>query len=135
MKRRVILAIAAVVLAAVAIVYGRAEGAGAVKTEQRALLAARAAVGDRLMHPDEAIYDPGGALECLTYPVNGNLFALELCFDAQGRLVEAVDRRSVERISSFRWGPQHAPFRISPQALDRAANSVPPGVRLEGLVP
>lgn len=136
MRRR--FALSGVVVAAVVaglIVIGRYEGRRTVGQQQRQLLAARAAVGNRLLHPNQAIYDPGGALECLTYPVNGNLFGLELCFDASGRLVESVDRRSGELISSVRWGPQHAPFTIPLADLKRAENSVEPGNQLVGLVP
>src|SRR5260221_3237811 len=136
MRRRFVLG--GVVAAAVVeglIVLGRFEGRRAVATQQRGLLAVRAAVGDRLLHPQQAIYDAGGALECLTYPAAHNLFGLELCFDGSGRLVESVDRRNGEQISSFRWGPQHTPFTISLKDLRRAANSVEPGNQLDGLVP
>ena len=37
------------------------------------------------------------AFDCLTYGRGGNPFALELCVDRVGRVVEAVDRRGAHR--------------------------------------
>lgn len=135
MTRRIVLVVVCLaLLAAGAAWYGTVEGAGAIDRQQQGLLAVRTAVGARLLHPAQAFYDLGGRLQCLTYPAKGNLFALELCFDSSGHLIEAVDRRNAERISTLRWRPTEAPLRIAPAEVERALRNVPPKNRLYGLV-
>jgi hypothetical protein len=99
------------------------------------MLEVRAAVGRGLFHPTQAIYDRGGFLECLNYLRAGKPAALELCFDATGRLIETVDRRHGETISSLRWGRSHAPLRVDPRAVDGAVSRLQPGARYDGLLP
>jgi hypothetical protein len=58
--------------------------------------------------------------QCLLYERNGNPVALELCVDAQGRLVEAIDRRSGEpKISSLRDDPTRSTIRLDRAEVDR----------------
>lgn len=118
-----------------AVVYGRHEGRNALGVQQRGLSADRAAVGSRLLRPQQAYYDTGRYLECLTYPTDHLLFGLELCFDRSGWLVEAVDRRGGERISSLVWARSSSPVRVSPALVDRAVRSVPAALRINGLLP
>ena len=118
-----------------AVAYGRAEGRHAVAAQQRGMLEVRAAVGQGILRPNQAIYDTGGLLDCLTYVRAGRAAALELCFDATGGLIEAVDRRHGETIWSLRWGRSHAPLRIAPRVLDKAVNRLIPDARLVGLLP
>jgi hypothetical protein len=118
-----------------AVAYGRAEGRHAVAAQQRGILGVRAAVGQRLLHPDQAIYDPGGQLECLTYQGDGRNAVLELCFDPAGRLLEAVDRRRAESIWSLRWDPAAAPLRLDPPTVETTVKRLSPDMRLVGLLP
>jgi hypothetical protein len=57
---------------------------------------------------------------CLLYGRHGNPFALELCIDAEGRVVEAIDRRSGSpRIASLREDPSAATVRVDRPEVDR----------------
>lgn len=58
------------------------------------------------------------AFDCLTYRRGTDPFALELCFDHAGRLIETIDRRTaVRRISSLRADPTRSPIRFDPAAI------------------
>lgn len=64
----------------------------------------------------------GPGMDCLLYRRGANPFALEFCFDRQGRVIEAIDRRgSSPRIWSIREEPSASNVRV-----DRA--------KLEGLI-
>lgn len=55
----------------------------------------------------------GPAMDCLLYKRGSNPFALELCFDGAGRVIEAIDRTgSSPRISSVREDPSASTIRI-----------------------
>jgi len=55
----------------------------------------------------------GPAMDCLLYKRGSNPFALELCFDDAGRVIEAIDRRgSRPRISSIREDPSASTVHI-----------------------
>lgn len=54
---------------------------------------------------------------CLLYRVGKDPFAIELCFDARGHLVEAIDRRHYgfdPKIGSVRYDPSGAPVTVAP---------------------
>lgn len=58
--------------------------------------------------------------DCLIYRRGPNPFALELCVDRTGRVVEAIDRRTVTRhYYSLRADPSASPVRQSRAAVDR----------------
>lgn len=58
--------------------------------------------------------------QCLAYRRDRNLLALELCVDAEGRVVEAIDRRSGEsKIWSLRDDPTRSTVRVDRQQVDR----------------
>ena len=58
--------------------------------------------------------------DCLTYRRGGNVFALELCVDRAGRVVEAIDRRSFERrIWSLTFDPSRSTERVNRAEVDR----------------
>ena len=60
------------------------------------------------------------AFDCLTYRRGSNPFALELCFDHSGRLVETIDRRTATRhISSLRADPTRSTIRTDPALVRR----------------
>src|SRR2546423_9897911 len=64
--------------------------------------------------------DVGFGMDCLLYRRGANRYALELCFDKQGRLVEAIDRRGQgdPRISSLREGPSASTARHDRAPVD-----------------
>jgi len=52
-------------------------------------------------------------MDCLLYERGTNPFALELCFDGSGRVIEAIDRRgSSPHISSIREDPGASNIRV-----------------------
>ena len=60
------------------------------------------------------------AFDCLTYRRGANLFALELCVDHAGRVVEAIDRRhETRRIWSLRYHPSASTVRVDRTEVDR----------------
>ena len=107
MKRRAALAAVAgaVVVLAVLVVVGRHEGTRHARQENRKIEAIRRLVGPLDSRSLDA-YRLLPQFSCLLYERDGNRFALELCVDAQGRVVEAIDRRSrTPRIASLREAP------------------------------
>jgi hypothetical protein len=60
------------------------------------------------------------SVDCLTYRRGGNVFALELCVDKAGRIVEAIDRRSFDRrIWSLKFDPSASTVRVDRAEVDR----------------
>jgi hypothetical protein len=60
------------------------------------------------------------AFDCLTYRRGSNPFALELCVDGDGRVVEAIDRRhETRRIWSLRFEPTASTDRVDRHQVDR----------------
>lgn len=60
------------------------------------------------------------AFDCLTYKRGDNVFALELCVDHAGRVVEAIDRRTYDRrIWSLRFDPGSSNDRVPRAEVDR----------------
>ena len=58
--------------------------------------------------------------DCLTYRRVANAFALELCMDASGRVVEAIDRRTTHRrIWSLRFRPSESDVRVDEAQVHR----------------
>jgi hypothetical protein len=58
--------------------------------------------------------------DCLLYPVARDAYALELCFDLRGRIVEAIDRRDIRgmaKIGTLRYAPADAPIVVAPARL------------------
>jgi len=84
-----------VVVAVLLVLLGRYERQHEQASVVRHIAAVRAAIGPSLTRPgpDNYVYNPGRS--CLLYSAGGRSYALELCVDAQGRVVEAVDRRGL----------------------------------------
>jgi hypothetical protein len=54
------------------------------------------------------------AFDCLTYKRDGNPLALEICVDSAGRVVQAIDRRTVHRrFWTLQFEPSASPVRAS----------------------
>jgi hypothetical protein len=65
-------------------------------------------------------YRVQSGFDCLTYGRGGNVFALELCVDRAGRVVEAIDRRSYDRrIWSLAFDPSASGVRVDRVEVDR----------------
>jgi hypothetical protein len=135
--RRAVLVLAGAVVAVLALaVLGRHERAKANSHEEDGIRATAALTAGR----KPSAYRLTAFADCLLYPVHGDPYALELCFDRRGRLIEAIDRRtrSHTRISSVRYHPSLSPIRDDPQSLFRqlkAARAFPASTRFTGVLP
>lgn len=103
-----------VVIASIAlIVVGRQERSSEEAYQLEGIANVRTLIGTRIDQP--ADYRYGSGLWCLIYPKGGRVFALELCVNGSGSLVEAVDRRgSVSRFYSVVDEPIVADTRLDP---------------------
>jgi O-antigen ligase len=114
-------AVAALALALVAIPVGRAQAQHHLDEQQAGMRAVYAATGRRLVSPRLTTWRLMYLFDCFGYRSEGNPYALETCWDSQGRLVEAVDRRGREpRFFTVRYEPDEAPVRIDPRRVRRA---------------
>lgn len=120
MSRKQTLVVLGVVVAAVVIVVvGRREHAAEQRYDLEGIAFVRSLVGARVAKPVNYRVESG--LYCLLYAVRGRVFALELCSDAQGRLVEAVDRRGTLPIFySVTSEPSVATERMDLRLVSRA---------------
>jgi hypothetical protein len=114
-------ALAALALLAVLVAVGRWEARRHARNENARIARIRALVGP-LDHPkpDAFRVNIGPGLDCLLWGRNGFPYALELCFTADGRVAEAIDRRAGgPHIASLREDPGRATTRIDPQLARR----------------
>lgn len=81
----------------------------------RAVVEAVGALDDASLHGFRVL----PSFDCLVYRRGANPYALELCADDEGRVLEAIDRRGAERrIWSLRDDPAHAELRVDRPRLD-----------------
>jgi hypothetical protein len=60
------------------------------------------------------------AFDCLTYERNGNGLALEICVDPSGRVVQAIDRRTIHRhFWTLQFEPTVSPVRANRAEVER----------------
>ena len=121
MRRPAALAAVAAGVAALAVlvVVGRHEGSRHAREENHKIEQIRRLVGP-LDSPSLDAFRLLPQFSCLLYKRQGNRFALELCVDGQGRVVEAIDRRGrTPRIGSLREAPQDATVRVDRAEVDR----------------
>jgi hypothetical protein len=112
--------VAVLVVLGVLVLVGRSEGRRHAREENRGIAGIRALVGP-LDSPSLDRYRLLPAFSCLLYERHANPFALELCVDADGRVVEAIDRRNRRkpRIYSLREDPSAATVRVDRAEVDR----------------
>ena len=121
--RRLAIAAGLTVAVLVALVpVGRWERNRHVDSVLRGLRRIQALVGP-LGQPALSAYrvNVGFGFDCLLYRRGGNRYALELCFDRQGRLIEAIDRRGYgdPEIASLREEPDASTIRVDRKLVDR----------------
>jgi hypothetical protein len=118
--RRAVLAAVVVVAVLVGVVaLGRWERQRQVDAELRGFARVQALVGP-LDQPALSGYRAQPDFDCLVYRRGGNPFALELCFDHTGRVVEAIDRRREDRtFYSLRSEPTASTARVDRAEVDR----------------
>ena len=110
---------AAIVGLVALVVVGRHERSAHASSENGKIAEIRRLVGP-LDSPSLDAYRLLPQFSCLLYKRDGNRFALELCVDAKGRVVEAIDRRGrTPRIASLREDPSHATVRVDRAEVDR----------------
>lgn len=55
---------------------------------------------------------------CFSYLIGKDPWAIQLCFDGEGRLVETVDRRGQEdEYASLAYKPELSPIKVSPEEI------------------
>ena len=114
---------AAILALALLVLVGRWEGRRHADKENAKILRIREAVGS-LDKPRPTGFRILNPFSCLTYARGGNTYALELCVDGDGRVVEAIDRRSgTPRIASLREDPGAATVRVDRAEVDRLLGS------------
>ncbi|MEA2406360.1 MAG: hypothetical protein QOE69_479 [Thermoleophilaceae bacterium] len=98
---------------------GRWEGRRHERDEVRRIAAVRAAIGP-LGSPMPERFRVFATFACLIYPRAGNPYALEICVDKDGRVIESYDRRGGEtRIASVRERPAASTVRVDPGEVER----------------
>jgi hypothetical protein len=113
----------AILLLGLLVVVGRWEGRRHADEQNAKILRIREAVG-RLDRPHPTGFRILNPFTCLTYGRGGKKYALELCVDGAGRVVEAIDRRSgTPRIASLREDPGAATVRVDRAEVDRLLGS------------
>jgi hypothetical protein len=118
-RRWLAVAGAAVVALAILVVVGRHERSSHAADENRKIAEIRRLVGP-LDSPSLNAFRLLPQFSCLLYKRDRNRFALELCVDAKGRVVEAIDRRErTPRIASLREDPSHATVHVDRAEVDR----------------
>jgi hypothetical protein len=120
MPRRVLVGTFAVAVAAVVLVAaGRWEQRRAAREEIGGMRTVLAALGNKIDSRALSGFRVGPP-DCLAYHDSQMLLALQLCFDSQGRLVEAVDRRPQEpKYFSLEYQPSLATIRFPRAQIDR----------------
>ena len=123
MSRRVVVTAAVVLLAALAVVaIGRWERTRHADHENDGIERVFVAVGE-LDGPTLEGFRFLEEFQCLIYERDGRTFALELCVDWDGRVVEGIDRRGDEvEIWSLREDPAEARVRVDRRAYERVVS-------------
>jgi hypothetical protein len=120
-RRRLVAATLAAVLVLLLLVpVGRWERGRRADTETRGMGTVVAAVG-ALDSPTLRGFRVLANFDCLLYERDRNDFALELCVDDEGRVVEAIDRRGDgdPRIWSLRDDPASSDLRLDRVLVNR----------------
>lgn len=125
MSRLRLLALAAVIVVAaiVCVGVGRWEKRRAVASEVAGFRTVLAAIGGRIDVTSLSGWRYGPP-NCLSYHDKVQLFAYQLCFDTQGRLIQAVDRRGAQPVYySLEYAPELSPLRFSPVLVEQLLRS------------
>lgn len=115
-----LLAVLVVAVAGMAIPVGRYERTHEDAVQLARIAAVRQEVGPRIDDTSLRAYRTDPGFLCLFYARGERYFALQVCYDSQGRLVETVDRRGATAIyGSVSYRPELAPVRVSTAEVAR----------------
>jgi hypothetical protein len=118
-RRAVLLVLAAVAALAVLVGVGRWERGHRADSQSAGMRRVLDEIGG-LDNRSLAAYRYLQYFQCLDYRRGGNPFALEVCADTQGRVIEAIDRRSGSpKIWSLRDDPGRSTVRVDRASFDR----------------
>jgi hypothetical protein len=118
-RRTVVIAVAVFLTAALLVAVGRWERERRAEEQVRGMERVLVAIGP-LDNPTLASFRFLTDFQCLGYRRGENPVALEACFDARGRVVEAFDRRAGEaEIWSVREDPTSSTLRRDRDEVDR----------------
>jgi hypothetical protein len=108
-----------IVVAVALVAVGRFERSHQVRREVNGFRVVQRLIGP-LDSPSLSGFRVLPSVDCLTYRRGANVFALELCVDKAGRVVEAIDRRSFDRrIWSLKFDPSSSAVRVDRAEVDR----------------
>lgn len=117
--RALALALAVVAVAAALVAIGRWERGREAAREEHGFRVVQRLIGP-LGSPSLSGFRVFPAFDCLTYRRGANPFALELCVDHAGRVVEAIDRRRYDRrIWSLRFDASASTDRVDEAEVQR----------------
>jgi hypothetical protein len=109
---------AVLIAAAALVIIGRWEQRRAARKELAGMQTVLAAIGNRIDSPTLSGFRYGPP-DCLAYHGAEMLLEYQLCFDTQGRLVEAVDRRPLEpNYFSVEYKPSLSTIRFPRTQID-----------------
>ncbi len=118
-RRALAIGVAALAALALLVAVGRWEQRRAARKELAGMRTVVAAIGGKIVSPSLSGYRFGPP-DCLAYHDRVMLLALQLCFDSQGRLVQAVDRRPDQpRYYSLEYEPSLSTIRFSRTKIDK----------------
>jgi hypothetical protein len=117
-RRWLVVGAACVVLLAVLAVAGRWERSRWASAQERGMERIRAAIGP-LDSSSLVGYRVLPAFDCLVYRRASNPYALELCVDSSGRVVQAIDRRRGNTYYTLQAEPAASTVRVDRRAVER----------------
>lgn len=113
-----LLAVCALLAGSVAV--GRWEGHRETQRIRSGILRARALAPRNLDARANSSYRYEQGWTCLLYRSGGKVLGVELCFDGNGRLIEAIDRRGAQpHFFSFNYDAALSPIRVPLASVDR----------------
>lgn len=116
-RRWAIAAVAGVLVLGLLVAVGRWERNRWARSQVLGMERVRVAIGS-LDSPSLIGYRVLPNFDCLVYSRAGNPYALELCVDGAGRVVQAIDRRGQRTYYSLQAEPTASSFRVSRGIVD-----------------
>jgi len=113
----IVVGVVAIAVLALLVAVGRWEERRAARKEIAGMRTVLTAIGGNIVSPSLSGYRYGP--DCLAYHDRVMLLALQLCFDSEGRLIQAVDRRPDQpRYYSLEYKPSLSTIRFKRKTID-----------------